>query len=93
MTGTDFRRAAVDLSGPAGGGDLLADVVTVNGSAAGDQIGVSTDGSVVEVTGLQVTTTISGAETIDLLQVNGGARDDTIDVDDDVDEVIGVVES
>ncbi|MGI9031609.1 MAG: calcium-binding protein [Ilumatobacteraceae bacterium] len=90
MTGTDFRRAAVDLSGPAGGGDLLADVVTVNGSAAGDQIGVSTDGSVVEVTGLQVTTTISGAETIDLLQVNGGAGDDTIDVDDDVDEVIGV---
>ena len=32
MSGTDFRQADVDLSGPAGGGDGEADIVTVNGT-------------------------------------------------------------
>ena len=32
MSGTDFRLAAIDLSGPAGGGDLATDIVTVEGT-------------------------------------------------------------
>ncbi|MGH9269964.1 MAG: hypothetical protein ACRDZ2_01685 [Ilumatobacteraceae bacterium] len=89
MSGTDFRLAAVDLSGPAGGGDQQADRVIVNGSDESDDIDVSTDGARVDVTGLQTTTTITGAELADLLQVNGLGGDDTIDVDDAVAAVMG----
>ena len=31
MSGTDFRRAVVDLSAPTGGADGVADIVTVKG--------------------------------------------------------------
>ena len=41
MSGTDFRRAAIDLSGPAGGGDQAADTVTIEGTARADRVSVS----------------------------------------------------
>jgi hypothetical protein len=84
MSGTDFRLANVDLSGPAGGGDTAADEITVQGSARADRVSVRTDGAAVEVDGLRTTTRITGSETIDHLQVNGLAGNDTIDVAPDV---------
>ncbi len=89
MSGTDFRRAAIDLAGPAGGGDQAADRVVINGSDGADDVDVSTNGAEVEVIGLQTTTTISGAELIDQLQLNGLGGDDSIDVDDAVAAVMG----
>ena len=53
MSGTDFRRADVDLSGPAGGGDAAADVVNVNGTAGADRIRVVTEAARVDVKGLR----------------------------------------
>jgi hypothetical protein len=84
MSGTDFRLANVDLSGPAGGGDAAPDVVTVDGSNRADRIDVTTDGAAVTVSGLATTTRVTGAETIDKLQVNGLAGDDTVTVAPDV---------
>jgi hypothetical protein len=80
MSGTDFRRAAIDLSGPAGGGDLAQDTVTVEGTARADRVDVTADGNSVTVAGLQTTTRLTGSETIDRLQINGRAGDDTINV-------------
>jgi hypothetical protein len=84
MSGTDFRRALVDLSGPAGGGDLAKDVVKVNGTQNADQVDVVTDGSAVVVQGLPTKTRISGSEPSDALQVNTLGGNDTVDVADDV---------
>jgi len=59
-------------------------VVTVDGSARADRVAVATDGAAVTVDGLRTTTRITGSETIDRLQVNGLAGNDTIDVAPDV---------
>ena len=91
MSGTDFRLAAVDLSGPAGGGDLADDVVTVDGTARADRIDVTADAGVVTVDGLPTTTRITGSEPADILRVNGLAGDDTIDVDADVATLIQTI--
>jgi Ca2+-binding RTX toxin-like protein len=84
MSGTDFRQADIDLSGPAGGGDGATDVVTVQGTARADRVQVATDGAAVTVEGLRTTTRITGSEPTDRLEVNGLAGDDTIDVGADV---------
>ena len=81
MTGTDFRRADIDLSGPAGGGDGSLDAVTVTGSDARDAVKVRADGTRVDVTGLRVADHISGAEPTDKLQVNTGDGKDRVNVD------------
>jgi hypothetical protein len=90
MTGTDFRQADVDLSGAAGGGDGAADIVTVNGTERADNITVGTDGARVDVEGLQTVTRVTGAETIDQLQVNSLGGNDAVGVDAGVNAVIGV---
>jgi hypothetical protein len=84
MSGTDFKQADVDLSGPAGGPDGQADIVTVEGTARGDDINVTSDGTRVFVDGLKVRLQLTGSEPIDTLQINGDAGDDTVDVDADV---------
>ncbi len=81
MTGTDFREADVDLSAPTGGGDGIADTVTVNGTDRADRIAVSADGDAVDVTGLRTAVDITGGETIDLLQINALGGNDDVDVD------------
>ena len=43
MSGTDFRRADIDLSASTGGGDQQADTVVVDGSAGSDRVRVETD--------------------------------------------------
>ncbi len=90
MSGTDFRRADVDLSGPAGGGDGQADTVTVNGTARADNIGVTAEGTRVDVKRLQTDVRITGSETIDLLQVKALDGDDDVDVDGNVFALIAV---
>ena len=90
MTGTDFRKADVDLSAATGGGDGVADTVTVNGTNRRDNVDVEADGSTVEVDGLKTTTNITGSETIDLLQVNTLGGDDDVDVEQAARDLIGV---
>ncbi len=90
MTGTDFRQADVDLSGPAGGPDGEADVVTVNGSRRADNIDVEADSGDIDIEGLQTETHISGSELIDNLQVNAGDGNDAVDVEADVNALITV---
>jgi len=81
MSGTAFRRADIDLSGPAGGPDGQADVVTVNGTANPDRVRVSTTGGQVDVKGLQTQVHISGSETADQLHVSTLDGNDTVKVD------------
>jgi hypothetical protein len=90
MSGTDFRQADVDLSGPAGGGDGESDRVTVNGTDRSDRIDVETDGSRVDVEGLRTEVRITGSETRDALQVNSLGGNDDVDVEQAVFALIGV---
>ena len=80
MSGTDFKQADVDLSGSAGGPDGQADIVTVNGTARGDEIAVTADGTRVDVDGLKVELSLIGTEVADSLRINGLAGDDAISV-------------
>jgi len=91
MTGTDFRQANVDLSGPAGGGDGQADTVTVNGTDRRDAIDVRADGGVVEVAGLRTTVDLAGSEPTDLLQIKALGGDDDVDVDPAAQALVNVV--
>lgn len=90
MSGTDFRRADVDLSGPAGGPDGQADIVTVNGTERADRIDVEADGARVDVEGLETEVRITGSETSDRLEVNSRGGNDDVDVDPAVTALIGV---
>ena len=90
MSGTDFRRADVDLSGPAGGGDGVADVVTVKGTEQADNIHVRDAGAQVAVGGLRTETVVTGADAIDRLQVDALGGDDKVDVDPAVPALIDV---
>ena len=90
MSGTDFRQADVDLSGPAGGGDGESDSVTVNGTERSDRIDVETDGARVDVEGLRTEVRITGSETSDALQVNSLGGNDDVDVEQAVFALIGV---
>jgi hypothetical protein len=90
MTGTDFRDADIDLSGPNGGGDGAADLVTVNGTDRADHIKVEAHGSDVNVEGLPTETHVKGAEPIDKLQVNALGGNDTVKVDDAAKAIMAV---
>lgn len=90
MSGTDFRRADVDLSGPAGGGDTQADLVTVKGTDRADRIDVETDGARVDVEGLKTEVRIAGSEISDQLQVNSLGGDDDVNVEQAVFALIDV---
>jgi Ca2+-binding RTX toxin-like protein len=90
MTFTDMRRADVDLSGPNGGPDGVADVVTVNGTNGRDRVDVETDGTRVDVEGLRPRTRITGSELIDQLRVNTLDGNDDVDVDAGVEALIAV---
>jgi hypothetical protein len=88
LTGTDVTNAAVDLSQFAGGADGEADAVIVNGTNRGDDVAVSAENGTVSVAGLHTTTTVSGADTTDHLQVNAGGGNDTVSVGDEVASVL-----
>jgi hypothetical protein len=90
MSGTDFRRADVDLAGPAGGGDGQADVVNVRGSADADNVDLETEGAVVVADGLQTEVRISNSELLDKVQVDTLDGNDDVDVDGTVFALIGI---
>jgi hypothetical protein len=90
MSGTDFRRADVDLSAPTGAADGAADIVTVNGTEQADNIHVKAAGDRVAVDGLQTETVVAGGEPMDQLQVNALGGDDKVNVDPAAAALIGV---
>jgi Ca2+-binding RTX toxin-like protein len=91
MSGTDFRRADVDLSSPTGAADGVADIVTVKGTEQADNIHVRVAGARVAVDGLRTETVVAGGEPIDLLQVDALGGDDKVKVDPAASALIGVV--
>src|SRR4029077_16168210 len=82
--GTDVTQVNLDLSSApgTGAGDGAADNVTVTGTAGNDQIQLTAAGSSITVTGLAAQVAITGAEGAnDVLRVNAGNGDDTINAD------------
>jgi Ca2+-binding RTX toxin-like protein len=80
MTGTDLTQTALDLRGPAGGGDGAADTITVNATQNADVFGATGDAAGVKVTGLQNTVSILFQEQAnDRLTLNAQAGDDVVD--------------
>ena len=90
MSGTDFRRADVDLSAPSGAADGVADIVTVKATEQADNIHVKDVGARISVDGLRTETVIAGGEPIDQLQVDALGGNDKVDVDPAVLALIGV---
>jgi len=80
MSGTDLRRADIDLGGADGAGDVL----TVNGTAHDDRVRVVSDGASVDVKGLQPLTHITGSEPTDQLKINTLDGNDRVNVDGQV---------
>jgi hypothetical protein len=81
LTGTDVTQVVLDLAATPGSGlgDGQADSVTVNGTAASDQITIASSGASVVVGGLHAQATIDGSEAAnDTLIVNGLGGDDVI---------------
>jgi RTX calcium-binding nonapeptide repeat (4 copies) len=77
MSGTDFRRADIDL----GGADGKADVVTVNGSAGPDHVRAVTEGARVDVRGLTPQVRLTGTELADQLRISTLGGNDAVKVD------------
>ncbi|HEX2364162.1 MAG TPA: calcium-binding protein, partial [Bradyrhizobium sp.] len=82
LSGTDVTSVALDLSGPAGGGDGAADTVTVNATQGDEVFAVSSDAfGGVHVTALHTQVDILSAEAAnDRLVINGLGGRDVIDV-------------
>jgi Ca2+-binding RTX toxin-like protein len=78
LTGSGVKQVAIDL-GSQGAGDGQPDTVTVDGTAGSDHINVTASGTVVAVTGLPAQVSVDHGEAGDLLTINGGAGNDTID--------------
>ncbi len=81
LSGTDLKRAGIDLSATGGGGDAQADTVIANGTNRRDKVDVTRSGEQVLVDGFPALTTISGSEAAnDVLRVNtlGGNDDVTV---------------
>ncbi len=80
LSGTDMTDIALDLRGPAGGGDGAADNVTVNGTNGADTFGAAGDAGGVNVFGLQAAVDIFFQEVAnDRLVLNALAGDDVVD--------------
>ncbi len=89
LAGTDAVQVNVNLAAGAGGGDLVADTVTVNGTAGADTINIAANAGAVEVTGLAASVRITGTDpTLDTLIINGLAGVDTITPGPGVDGLI-----
>jgi Ca2+-binding RTX toxin-like protein len=86
LTGSDVTQVTLDL----GANDGAADQVTVNGTSASDQINVVATATGVAVIGLPAQVNIDHPEAGDLLMVNGGNGDDTINASSLAADVIGL---
>jgi Ca2+-binding RTX toxin-like protein len=79
LTGTNVNLVSVNLAASGGGGDGVADDVTVNGTAGQDSVSIVSSGSSVFVNGLPAQTIVSGMDAgLDTLTVNGLGGDDVI---------------
>jgi hypothetical protein len=80
LVGTDVTKVVLNLAGNSGAADGLADIVTVNATAALDSMLVSlTAPGVITITGLAWTVEIRNFDSLDKLVINGGIGNDTID--------------
>ena len=80
LSGADVTQTALDLRGPAGGGDGQADVIAVNGTQGADVVGAAGDATGILVSGLQATVTILGQEQVnDRLTLNALGGNDVVD--------------
>jgi hypothetical protein len=72
LSGTDVQRTNVDLASTLGGTtpDGQLDTVTVDGSAGGDNVAVTGNGSGADVTGLPGTVAVTHADSRDVLSVD-----------------------
>jgi Ca2+-binding RTX toxin-like protein len=80
--GTALDTVNVDLSSAQGNGDNAGDTLTVNGTAAADNLAVTAQGSAVTLTGGQPSVHVTGAEPTDRLQINTGDGNDAVLVTD-----------
>lgn len=95
MSGTNVTHINVNLAGPFGGPDGVSDGVSFIGTQNPDHITATASGNVVEVAGLPVSATITGAENRqvarDQLQIAAEDPGDTITVDDAVNALMAVL--
>jgi hypothetical protein len=83
LSGTDVKNVDFDLAGAIGGitGDGAADTVTVEGTAAGDDVDVAANAGAVDVTGLAAAVRIEHSEAAnDLLKIETLAGNDDVAV-------------
>jgi Ca2+-binding RTX toxin-like protein len=76
-----MARITVDLEGVPGGGtgDGQADLVTANGSAAGNTVALTLSGTAVVATGLATQLVVDHADSADRLVINGLGGNDRVD--------------
>jgi Ca2+-binding RTX toxin-like protein len=80
LTGTSVTRVILNLAGNSGVADGLADTITVNATALGDNIQIAvTAPGVVTLTGLTAAIEIRNFDAKDKLIINAGDGNDTID--------------
>jgi len=80
LSGTDLTEVNVNLQAGAGGGDLLADAVIVNGTNGQDNIHVVGQGTSVSVVGLAAQVNITNSDgTLDSLKVKALGGNDVVD--------------
>jgi len=91
LAGTDVTQVNVEL-GVAGGGDGVADIVTVNGTLVADTFGITANAGVVSVAGLAAQIAINGSEAAnDSLILNGLDGLDTFSIGPGVTSLIAVM--
>ncbi|HET9737409.1 MAG TPA: calcium-binding protein [Solirubrobacteraceae bacterium] len=80
LSGTDVNNVAPDLAATAGGDDLAADNVVVNGTTGDDVVIVTGAGTSAQVSGLPALVSVSGAIAgSDRITVNALAGEDVVD--------------
>jgi len=79
LSGTDVTQVNVDLAGAPNTADGAQDQVIVNATSGNDAITLGLQGDAVVVNGLSEQVMIEHAEANDMLVINAGAGDDTID--------------
>jgi Ca2+-binding RTX toxin-like protein len=78
LKGTDLKTVNINLGASAGGADLLADAVTINGTAGNDNIQIASRGTSYSVSGLAAVVNVLNNDPIDSLAVQGLGGNDAI---------------
>ncbi len=79
LTGSGVKQVAINLAGLDGAGDGAVDNVIASATAGDDHVSFSTSGSLITVNGLPEQLTVDHAEAADVLTIQAGAGNDTID--------------